>query len=365
MKFAGKHPDRGVPYTPIAFLLDPAHGWEMTDYPQWPFGVSQINRSDRALRELLGAAYYPGPVREGEPASGERQTFVPGIFGNIFDVIVASEALRIPPVRRGVTTIVQSPKESSPPAVDDEMKYRQPLNAIDSYAAIVIGGRIEGPLTWTQKVTEYVEKGGVLVMNSAQAKPLSHLTGVWITGATAEADQAKCLAPGESKQNLSGQMFRYDRIQTRGAAVLMAAPNGDPLVTVNKIGRGEVILVALPDLLGEDERITPFAAHLIAHLAADATPIRVEGDVEYLVNRNSRGWVVTIFNDNGVFKPQQGLAQIDRSAVATAQLSLRGEKLSRAVDWISEKALNVTASQSISIKIPAGGIAIVELQTSR
>ena len=145
----------------------------------------------------------------------------------------------------------------------------------------------------------------------------------------------------------------------------MAAPNGDPLVTVNKIGRGEVILVALPDLLGEDERITPFAAHLIAHLAADATPIRVEGDVEYLVNRNSRGWVVTIFNDNGVFKPQQGLAQIDRSAVATAQLSLRGEKLSRAVDWISEKALNVTASQSISIKIPAGGIAIVELQTSR
>ena len=365
MKFAGKHPDRGVPYTPIAFLLDPAHGWEMTDYPQWPFGVSQINRSDRALRELLGAAYYPGPVREGEPASGERQTFVPGIFGNIFDVIVASEALRIPPVRRGVTTIVQSPKESSPPAVDDEMKYRQPLNAIDSYAAIVIGGRIEGPLTWTQKVTEYVEKGGVLVLNSAQAKPLSHLTGVWITGATAEADQAKCLAPGESKQNLSGQMFRYDRIQTRGAAVLMAAPNGDPLVTVNKIGRGEVILVALPDLLGEDERITPFAAHLIAHLAADATPVRVEGDVEYLVNRNSRGWVVTIFNDNGVFKPQQGLAQIDRSAVATAQLSLRGEKLSRAVDWISEKALNVTASQSISIKIPAGGIAIVELQTSR
>ena len=365
MKFAGKHSDRGVPYTPIAFLLDPAHGWEMTDYPQWPFGVSQINRSDRALRELLGAAYYPGPVREGEPASGERQTFVPGIFGNIFDVIVASEALRIPPVRRGVTTIVQSPKESSPPAVDDEMKYRQPLNAIDSYAAIVIGGRIEGPLTWTQKVTEYVEKGGVLVLNSAQAKPVSHLTGVWITGATAEADQAKCLAPGESKQNLSGQMFRYDRIQTRGAAVLMAAPNGDPLVTVNKIGRGEVILVALPDLLGEDERITPFAAHLIAHLAADATPIRVEGDVEYLVNRNSRGWVVTIFNDNGVFKPQQGLAQIDRSAVATAQLSLRGEKLSRAVDWISEKALNVTASQSISIKIPAGGIAIVELQTSR
>ena len=91
MRFAEKHPDRGTPYTPIAFLLDPAHGWDMTDYPQWPFGVSQISRSDRTLRELFGVAYFPGLVVEGEPASGDRQAFVSGVFGNIFDVLVASQ----------------------------------------------------------------------------------------------------------------------------------------------------------------------------------------------------------------------------------------------------------------------------------
>src|SRR5437667_12087073 len=63
----------------------------MTAYPQWPFGVSQINRSDRALRELFGVAYYPGTVLEGEPATADRQAFVSGIFGDIFDVLVASE----------------------------------------------------------------------------------------------------------------------------------------------------------------------------------------------------------------------------------------------------------------------------------
>jgi len=63
----------------------------MTDYPQWPFGVSQINRNDRALRELFGVAYYPGLVNEGEPATGDRQAFVNGIFGDIFDVLVASD----------------------------------------------------------------------------------------------------------------------------------------------------------------------------------------------------------------------------------------------------------------------------------
>ena len=87
IRFAEKHPDRGTPYTPIAFLLDPAHGFEMTDYPQWPFEVSQIDRSDRALRELFGVAYYPGLVVEGEPAMADRQPFVSGVFGDIFDVL--------------------------------------------------------------------------------------------------------------------------------------------------------------------------------------------------------------------------------------------------------------------------------------
>src|SRR4026207_2263802 len=68
VRFVEKHPERGTPYTPIAFLLDPAHGFEMTDYPHWPFEVSQIDRGDRALRELFGVAYYPGLVVEGEPA---------------------------------------------------------------------------------------------------------------------------------------------------------------------------------------------------------------------------------------------------------------------------------------------------------
>jgi hypothetical protein len=90
VRFAEKHADRGAPYTSVAFLLDPAHGFEMTDYPQWPFEVSQIDRGDRALRELFGAAYYPALVVEGEPATADRQAFVSGLFGDIFDVLTAT-----------------------------------------------------------------------------------------------------------------------------------------------------------------------------------------------------------------------------------------------------------------------------------
>jgi hypothetical protein len=81
MRFAEQHPERGTPYTPVAFLLDPAHGFEMTDYPQWPFEVSQIDRSDRALRELFrGWRTIRGWCVEGEPAIADRQPFVAGVF---------------------------------------------------------------------------------------------------------------------------------------------------------------------------------------------------------------------------------------------------------------------------------------------
>ncbi len=189
------------------------------------------------------------------------------------------------------------------------------------------------------------------------------LLGVRLTGATAEAHNAKCLSPNEPEQDLSGQIFRYDRVEAKGAEILIAVPTGDPLVTVNKVGRGRLVFVALPDLLGEDERITPFAAHLLAHLFADATPIRVDGDVEYLINRTDHGWVVTLFNDNGVFKPQQGLAQVDRSATVTATINLRGKGIASAQEWTGEQNLEIArrSEDSVTLKVAPGGLAVVEL----
>ena len=160
-------------------------------------------------------------------------------------------------------------------------------------------------------------------------------------------------------------MFRYERIEKRsGTQVLIETPEGEPLVTVNPFGRGRVIFCALPDLLGEDERLTPFAAHLLVHLFSTATPVRVSGEVEYLLNRTSRGWIITLINNRGVLKPQQGLAQVDRSARADVTLSLSGKGIEQARDWMNEKAINVIrdgGQDIIRLTIPPGGISIVEL----
>ncbi len=408
--FAEKHPDPGIPYTPIAFLLDPAHGWEMTDYPHWPFEVSQISRSDRALRELFGVAYYPGLVVEGEPATGDRQAFVNGVFGDIFDVLVASnvqgpQSKVQSPVKTGNADLkdakAQTGKASNAkkPASNKNNQWRYegdnttsplttpapatgsspsgpsqtvtpltshapraPALSLDAYRAVVVGGHLDWSNFWIDRLSAYVRGGGTVVLNAAQAKGLpEQLIGVRLTGTTAQAHNALCLSPGETKQDLHGQIFRYERIELKGAKPLITTLPGDPLVVVHQLGKGSVVFSALPDLLGEDERMTPFAAHMLAHVFAAATPITVDGDVEYLVNRTATGWVVTVFNNKGVYKPQQGLAQVDRNAFEAVTIGLRNQKIRSASEWLGGKSLEVTDEDRVSITIAPGGIAIVEL----
>jgi hypothetical protein len=421
MRFAEKHPDRGTPYTPVAFLLDPSHGWEMTDYPQWPFGVSQINRSDLALRELFGVAYYPGLVVEGEPATADRQAFVNGVFGDIFDVLVARDVQspgESPTVRKGSrvtqspTSKVQSPVSAASAgtlpekraaagakknrvSTNSEWEYEgsdptaahsvtpaslarasspspippsaaHPAYPLDGYRAIVVGGSIDWSPQWILRLSDYVKSGGTVVLNSAQIKGLpSELLGVRLVSEQGEAHDARCLSPGEVAQDLSGQMFRYEKVELKGAQALITTLPGEPLVTVNKVGRGSVVFAAVTDLLGEDERMTPFAAHMLAHVFADAAPIKVRGDVEYLLNRTDNGWVITLFNNNGVLKPQQGLAQVDRSAYVTATISLRSQSTVKAVDWFAGKEIemkNQNGQNEVTVTIAPGNVSIIELR---
>ena len=333
MRFAEQHPERGTPYTPVAFLLDPAHGFEMTDYPQWPFEVSQIDRSDRALRELFGVAYYPGLVVEGEPAIADRQPFVAGVFGDIFDVLTAADA-------QGSRSKVQT--------------------LLPSYRAVVVGGRIEWSNEWIARLSEYVRNGGTVVLNAAQIKKLpEQFLGVRLLNDTGLSHNAVCLLPDNEAESLKGQIFSYEKVELKGATAIMKVPSGEPIVTVNKVGKGSVVFVGVPDLLGKDERMTPFAAHLLAHVFVDAAPVKVVGDVEYLINRTANGWVVTLLNNNGVFKTQQGMAQVDRSAYVTATITMPG--LRRANEWTTDTALSPT-NNTLSIQIAPGSLAIVEIR---
>jgi hypothetical protein len=104
---------------------------------------------------------------------------------------------------------------------------------------------------------------------------------------------------------------------------------------------------------------------MLAHVFHDATPVKVRGDVEYLINRSANGWIVTLLNNNGVYKPAHGLAQVDRTAYVTTTISVPGKPIDTAVDWITDKPVevkDVNGERVVSVSIAPGAVAVIELK---
>lgn len=88
------------------------------------------------------------------------------------------------------------------------------------------------------------------------------------------------------------------------------------------------------------------------------------GEVEWLLNRTAKGWVVTLLNPAGSNKPQHDVVPTDHTQ--SRKVKIRGEgKWAKATEWFEDATLKVEAGQegsSVEITVPAGGVRIVELQ---
>ncbi|HEY1403862.1 MAG TPA: hypothetical protein VGB05_07040, partial [Pyrinomonadaceae bacterium] len=76
----------------------------------------------------------------------------------------------------------------------------------------------------------------------------------------------------------------------------------------------------------------------------------------------------TLINNRGVYKPQQGLAQVDRHASVEVTLSLRGRTIRQARELTLDAPLQTGRAAdetTVKITIPPGDVKIVELIEGR
>ena len=337
MRFAEKHPDRGVPYTPIAFLLDAGHGWYQYENEAGAFSISAnqnpatLNylRHDAMIRDLFNIAWYPMPKVEGEPLMSPRLCFLNSPLGDVFDVLVTSNA----------------------PKARDIVK---------SYRAIVLAGDVRLSPEWGAALRDFVQAGGTLVVTDDQVQgpgaPALDLPA-------GKGEYSTCnqfnWAGGEG---IRANSFRF-RMKAPTGTTLATAGDGTAIVVQRSIGQGKIIWVGIPKGLGLDERATPVLSEVMLHLRAGLLPVEVHGEVEYSLNRNQTGWVVTLFNNRGNYKPQHGLGipRREESAAVTITTSL---PVTRASEWTEEATLPVKsegAVRSAAFEVPAGSIRIIHL----
>jgi hypothetical protein len=335
LRVTAAQPDRGSPFTPVAFLVDYAHGWEPS--PFWPNSFNNYHGQpdrfrpgdhERMLNEYFWTAYHPIGLEAQKPITGTSEVNVPGVFGDIFDVVFA---------------------------YPDVAKWR----TLDTYPATIVAGEIELTTAEGQRLADYVAKGGTLLVADA------HLTGPGVAalqlpavGPPAEAAGYRWL--GDPKLHPS-QRYRYRPITLGMARSLAETSDGNSICAAVDRGQGRLVYLSVPHGLGIDRRATPLVARLMAHLTRGLMPVEVDGDVEWMVNRTARGWSITLLNPAGQDKPQQGMTPTDyRQNRPVTIRALVPIKAARDL-LLADEPLTVEKNR-VRCEVLAGGARIIELE---
>jgi hypothetical protein len=284
-------------------------------------------RHEANLRGWFDIAYYPAPETQSEPASAVRQTYVNGIFGDIFDVIVTA------------------PKRTQ---------------IADTYPVLIAAGEISLSSEWGRTLRDYVRRGGTLVACADQLRgPGVEMLDLPPPGPEREASAFTWTMTGE---RVPSNLFRYYELPSTKDRLLATAPDGTSVAIARKRGQGQVIFVGVPLGLGIDDRPVPILSLLMRHLTEGQVPLKVTGDVEWTLNRlEDGGWLVALFNNRGVLKPQHGVLPTNLGEAQTVILRLPAP-VRKSAEWLTETEVPWQAAGRGSVTqltVPAGAVRLV------
>jgi len=331
LEFAATHPDRGICCTPVGLVLDRMHGWGghpiLPDQcPQLTWGTVPLDAGDY-MKDAVFQVIYPYQF----DTHNEWHLLSSSPYGDLFDIMLSTAR---PEHFRAYAVLM---------AVGDL--------AVDMDTDLV--ARLQG----------YVKDGGTLVITAGQLGSCfpEEMIGVRITDRTARHDTACWAGGGES---IHGGVFRHRIIESHGAEAVLATADGDPLVTQHDHGNGRVLLVTVPHLLQENLNGVGFLPHLMAYLTAGLIPFRVDGDVEYVVNRTDDAWLLTVLNNRGIYKLPTEPAIVDQRQRQRVRVHV-DHAVGRVTDWMDDHPITCHVDgggHAFDIDVAPGDLRIVKIE---
>jgi hypothetical protein len=334
--FSQNH-DRGAVYAPIGLLMDYAHGWTAYDGARPGvdlkvfYGMFQPTDGDRMTDAVL-KVIFPWKWSYEEDNNGYCMTNTP--FGDIFDVVIPN-----PP--SGV-----------------------PVDALNKYKALVLLGDIKFNRALADALVDYVGKGGTLVVNATQLNEYfpKEFYGVLLSDSvkTEAVSKAaldnKIIDAGKSK-------FNYRTAELISAVPIVVSKENAPLITVNKYKQGRVILTLQNHMLSSQKAALPTVQYLLNMIKNETLPFSVEGDIEYILNKNEKGWWVTLINNKGVFKTSREAPVIKPEYTAKVTVSFK-EMPNQITELISGEKIEYVRNGSsaiINLSVAPGDVKILEI----
>ncbi|NPD87919.1 MAG: hypothetical protein HGN29_04300 [Asgard group archaeon] len=148
----------------------------------------------------------------------------------------------------------------------DILLQNAPLECLKSYPVIIPSGEIQFSISQIEDLLSYTDAGGILVLNQAYLPQF----------------------PEDITNSLDSTSL-YEQRDWGEGSIIIYGPEYNPKVI------GPTIIQELNNLL---------------------LPFRIEGDIQFMINRKEASWVLTLMNNNGIRKPFDGIAKINRKKVS-------------------------------------------------
>ncbi|MCD6351506.1 MAG: hypothetical protein J7M26_05255, partial [Armatimonadetes bacterium] len=333
VRWARQHSARGVPYTPVAFMLHRDAGWVpprhlYTGKRYLAWGNLPYSRADHAT-DALFRLVWPG-YQDCSYYEDERGYLTPTPYGDMFDVILDD-------------------------APDQCLRRYQTV--------ILISDTGLGDEASVERLRRFVREGGELVVDAVAARQLGpSLTGIDITSRRRAAQESVVLPAGEV---VAEEPYSYLVAQPAGARALVLSEHGDGTVWEHEAGRGRVIVCCAQSYVAartqdpqkgvdvplQHKLLRGFSRVLDEYLRGLAL-VEVEGDV-----RGSVGYLGNVSGDAG-----QIIVTLVNNGQREAQVSIKprgGQRIVAARWWLGRGELRDGVAQT---SLPAGDLAIVKLR---
>ncbi|MFA6176660.1 MAG: hypothetical protein WC765_08800 [Phycisphaerae bacterium] len=325
-EFTMQNPERGVSYAPIALLLDYYHGWTSSYANKHTWFYFPVDQKDNMITSFMYTLFPWIPDR----ADNDTRLFN-SPYGDIYDALIANP----------------------PSGKLDLSPYK---------VAVLLGG-IKVDKVLGNKLKDYVEKGGTLVINAKQVTPAisSELLGVSLSGESRPCGKGLKSLIDKETFALPGD-YACETIKLNGAAPILVDENNQPIMTINNYGKGKVILTTpnwmVEKGLADARKKSPLAQFLLKHIVPDVLPFKIEGDIEYGLNRLDDGWLVYLINNKGVHKKPAEDATFDLRETSTVKISF-DSKPEKIVELRESKEF--PRESSVTIDVPPGDLRILKI----
>jgi len=359
VNFTKRHPERGITYTPIGIMLDYLHGWEprgaKASQSSKTWGLVPYREEDFMVNGFMYTVWPLNWERYiDQPGFALRNTNEEHPWSDIFDVVV--------------------------PNFPGNILNHQILS---DYRVLFAVGGLNITEELVSELKQYVKNGGTLVLNISQVK--EGLRGEDFLGARIEDETVfstgiKYLEEGK---RIGALAFDTQKVKATTARVIAEDDDGNPLILVNSYGKGVVIFTTPLYLLDFEQKILPLAGYLLRRLTEEVLPLEIKGDIQYIINRNEKGWVVGLINNNGVYKkcdmrnPGWGVkghenlvfdgvynpTVVDESKTSEILLSYPGY-VYRAEELVRDLPVRVSyikGNSEVQLTVPPGEVRVIQL----